>query len=165
MKSFTLIVDPCNMTPAGWVVCGSGIEQRIEHSETWRGRDKYQTLAELIERAQYFCRPGLAVLLRPNFNDLTDEHGRIVGFREWRSFNGGPLEEVKFFCESSVLNSQIVAEYCKDPDIRNQRESGASWCTDNNLIELARQQFNSKVHLLQPEYPEELARLLTLRFG
>lgn len=35
-----------------------------------------------------------AVILRPNYNEV-DEHGNRY-FREWRSFNGEPLREVKF---------------------------------------------------------------------
>ena len=53
----------------------------------------FGSVEEAMKRAADCCLPGVAVTVRPNYNEK-DERGRF--FREWRSFNGGALEEIRF---------------------------------------------------------------------
>lgn len=45
------------------------------------------------EEAEAKIAKGVSVVLRPDYNEQ-DQQGRF--FREWRSFDGGPLEECIF---------------------------------------------------------------------
>lgn len=96
-KTWDLIVVPCYTGNDGqwWIDSVSAISMKIHEEKEGISPDSAYNQTSLLRRAEAFCKPGLAVIVRPNFNDL-HEHGELVGFREWRSFDGGPLNEVKF---------------------------------------------------------------------
>jgi hypothetical protein len=54
-----------------------------------------------------FRKPGRSVIIRPNF---TEPHFSQVGYREWRSFDGGLFTEIHFFAEGSVSQVRLDAE-------------------------------------------------------
>lgn len=81
MQTVSVIVSKC--TPAGDRVYGDRLVDA-----TFRNPDDASTFANTL------CQQGKSVIVRPNYNE-TDETGKRY-FREWRSFNGEPLREVKF---------------------------------------------------------------------
>ena len=60
---------------------------------TLNGPNRERVINNAMESAKRYMHQGMAVIVRPKYNDIS-ENGRTVGFREWRSFNGEPLQEV-----------------------------------------------------------------------
>ena len=51
------------------------------------------SLEEAMTEGKFHCGEGRSVLVRPNYNE---KDGKGSFFREWRSFNGEALKEVRF---------------------------------------------------------------------
>ena len=56
---------------------------------------KFDSLEEAMKKARTKIAEGMSVLVRPNYNENEDD-GEKRFFREWRSFNGGELKEIRF---------------------------------------------------------------------
>lgn len=97
MKKWKLTVVPCYRNHKGeWQIDSvQAISVEVKELSSSYSAETCLNDWHLLRRAKRFCKPGLAVIVRPMFNDLYED-GVLVGFREWRSFDGGPLEEVKF---------------------------------------------------------------------
>ncbi len=54
----------------------------------------YYTLDVAMYAARQFLAAGLCVIVRPTYNEIDAQGNRY--FREWRSFNGEALREIKF---------------------------------------------------------------------
>lgn len=93
-KTATVIVGGC--TADGSRSVGFSLRQDFEESETISGDFYYRNLKDLVRDCKILCKQGLFVMVRPNFNDVLDDNGEVIGFREWRSFNGEDFREVKF---------------------------------------------------------------------
>ena len=79
-KSTHLIVSLCvKGTPPGeGIIYGQRLIDKL-----------FFSLEEAITEGKFHCGEGRSVLVRPNYNEGTF-------FREWRSFNGEALKEVRF---------------------------------------------------------------------
>jgi len=58
-----------------------------------RVEEIFSSLEEALVSGKSRCAEGKSVVVRPDYNEM-DAQGRF--FREWRSFNGEELKEVRF---------------------------------------------------------------------
>lgn len=82
-NTITVIVSKCYTNREG-VQCAYG-DRIVDES--------FSDVAQATSRARKETREGVSVIVRPNYNEK-DADGEF--FREWRSFNGEPLKEVRF---------------------------------------------------------------------
>ncbi len=85
-----ITVCPCHHGKDGWSTDATRLIQ------TQFDESHYTGEKDLLRTAQIFAKGGVAVTVRPMFNDLLNERGEVIGFREWRSFGGSLLEQVDF---------------------------------------------------------------------
>lgn len=89
-KKWRVMVCPCYSTRKGWQIDGTQLVA-TEFQE-----NHYTNLESCLALGQLLAKGGVAVTVRPMFNDLMNDRGEVIGFREWRSFGGEVLQEVKF---------------------------------------------------------------------
>lgn len=80
MNTVTVIVSHC--APKGDRVYG----ERLTDT-------RFSKLDDALKFASPLREQGKSVLVRPNYNER-DSKGRF--YREWRSFNGEPFQEIRF---------------------------------------------------------------------
>lgn len=85
-RKYELIVTPY-IGGRSW---GQSLRTEIEESESVFGCGFTRSEQDLVRNAQYFCKPGLAVIVRPRFNDAS------LSYHEWRSFDGEQLKRITF---------------------------------------------------------------------
>lgn len=84
MKKVSVIVSRCvkNTPPGEGRIYGDRIVDT-----------GFDTVSEALEEGKFQCGDGRSVVVRPNYNE-SDADGTF--YREWRSFNGEQLKEVRF---------------------------------------------------------------------
>lgn len=77
----------------------------INHAKSWSTaggnellRERFPNLELANKVGKVAIGKGRAVIVRPTYNDPDG-----TSFREWRSFDGGPLDEVVFTIDNEVL--------------------------------------------------------------
>lgn len=79
--------------------CVARKDTSFPFKETWSSYGECLTNKTFpsVESARDFAEPkrdqGMSVVIRPNYNEPNEGYQ----YREWRSFNGEPFEEVRFF--------------------------------------------------------------------
>lgn len=93
-KRINLIVAECNAE-------GTRTFGRV-HEQSFKEGPEYSNLVQASIEAQKHVGSGKAIIIRPNYNEYAED-GKVF-YREWRSFNGNPFQEVRF---ESGLSSDL----------------------------------------------------------
>jgi len=84
-NAYTVVVSECtkSSTPGSTYILGERLAER-----------HYDKLVDAMEEGHFQIGRERAVIVRPNFNE---QDGKGHFFREWRSFDGSKLKEVRFY--------------------------------------------------------------------
>jgi len=74
-----------------WRIISSGDSENEIDGNLFK--ETFPSLEEAKRAAEIFRTKGNSVTVRPNYNEVSNER---VFFREWRSFDGEELKEIRF---------------------------------------------------------------------
>jgi hypothetical protein len=86
--------------------------QNFFRQEGFSSGDRAVSTADLVRRFGDWPRNGFFLLIRPHFNELRIAHepSRSGGFRDFRSFDGEPLKEVRFYSPGVKERDVVVVD-------------------------------------------------------
>lgn len=123
LPTITIIVAPCRAD--GTAIHGISLREDFTYIDLNVNKDTPLHEAALRE-GKKFVGPGLAVIVRPNYNELVGVNGERHGYREWRSFNGEAFEECRFgHSDLRTLKEWAITQHPNPLDILREDHARA----------------------------------------